>query len=199
MHTICFVLSFLLCRAYSTLFALHGVRSTLLFDIPCIYWNWLNPLQTDNKRKRRGGIKSSKKERKKERSNVLQTHIVRTNKISMKKRENSRAHTQKQIRGEKCWTIVIKETARYQKFFHCCFVPASHVCWRHSFSHTLCASEAKKTSLVKHAIALHCCLIYLLLFFFGLWELRKQNGIEIDSVWRWYAYNNNINLSVRYR
>lgn len=56
-HTICFVcfvpyVSFVF--SHFSLFSpkMYGVRSTLLFDIPCKYWNWLNTLQNDKRTKK---------------------------------------------------------------------------------------------------------------------------------------------------
>lgn len=124
--------TFLLCvRIFHSFRVMYGVRSTLLFDIPCKYWNWLNTLQNDKRTKisrRKRGININemaatveRKSRKKE--ETLQTHInMQTNKIIPSKRGDSRS--QKQILwGEKCWTIVFKEIMLQKVFrahFPCC-------------------------------------------------------------------------------
>lgn len=43
------VLSLEYFRIFHSFCVKYGVRSTLLFDIPCKYWNWLNTLQNDKR------------------------------------------------------------------------------------------------------------------------------------------------------
>lgn len=173
---LCSIRSFVLWhfRNFSLLFlfvfALYGVRTTLLFDIPCKYWNWLNTLQNDKRtNKKKKETRNQHQQWHQQHKNVtLQTHILQTNKIIPLAKGGRLTFAQKQILwGEKCWTVVFKEEIMLQKSFSCPFPmllqPSlvflhTHFCRR--------VKQRKKLFPATHAIGLICFFFVLFPFWF---------------------------------